>query len=269
MQKPISVKYDTFLDAVLEKLLYHKISRLIVQDKGKTVGIISEKDIGMFLFKDKTNRSLEQIPIKEMSKKVVFADESLPVDECAQIMISKNIGSLVIGNENITKGIVTKTDLVRYFAENYVGKNQVADLKNLGYVSVPSDASLSDVVKTMIEKNIARIIITDQKKTPVGIITFRDFFRITLQLCTESDVTEPSALSGHLHTGFLWDGGFGGISLAKDIMTQKIISVRPDDDLAQACSAMLRHQISGLAIVDNRRVGVFSKTDIVQILTWL
>lgn len=268
MQEPMAISSDSLLDTALEKLLYHKISRLLVQEKGKMVGILSEKDIGMFLFKDKTNRSLEQIPIKEIFKKIVFAEEALSIDECAQIMISKNIGSLIIGNENNAKGVVTKTDLVRYFAENYVGKNRVADLKNPGYVSVSLDASLSDVVKTMIDKNIARIIVTNQKKTPIGIITFRDFFRISLQLGTERDVTEASALSGHLRTGFLWDGGFGGVSLARDIMTQKIISVRPDDDLAQACSAMLRHQISGLVIVDNDgRVGVFSKTDIIQLLT--
>lgn len=267
IQKPITITINSSVSDVIEKLLFYNISRIIVTDKENPGGIVAEKDIGNFLFRDKTKRSLEEIPINELIRKIIYVDGSTAIDECARIMISKKIGSLVVDSKKIS-GILTKTDIIRDFAENQRGKYKVVELKNPGYVSVNTETSLSDVIKKMIKKNIGRIIVTDQKGKPVGIISYRDFFRISLQLGTEKDVTEASSLSGHVRTGFLWEGGFGGITIARDIMTQKIISVKPDDDLAEACKIMLENHINSLAIVDDEgKMGILSKTDIVQFLT--
>ena len=70
----------------------------------------------------------------------------------------------------------------------------------------------------MLENKISRIIVVNQKNEPAGIISFRDFFRISLQLGSEEDVTEAFVLSGQLRSGFLSENGFGGISLARDVM---------------------------------------------------
>ncbi len=268
MKKPITITKNSSLFDAIKKLVENNISRIIVKENEKPVGILCEKDIGFYLYSDKTTRSLEQIPIDVAMKKIKFVDGSQTLKQCASIMFENNIGSVVIGNENELQGLITKTDIVKYFAEHYFGKHRVVDLKNPGVISVSTENSLSETIEKMIKNNIARIIVTNTKGKPVGIITFRDFFAITLQLGTDIDVTEPAALSGHLRKGFLSEEGFGGVSLARDVMTRKIISVSPDDDLASVCQVMVNNHLNGLSVVDEKegKTGIISKTDIIEFL---
>ncbi|KAG2477363.1 MAG: Signal transduction protein [Nitrosopumilales archaeon] len=267
MHEPITILRDSSLSDAIKKLLYYNISRLIVRKDLKLVGILTEKDIGNFLFKDTSAASLEQIPIDKIMKPIIFIDGTASVQDCARTMISNGISSLVVGTSEKAEGILTKTDIVANYAESHVGENKVVQIKNPGYVSVSTESSLSEAIQKMFENNISRIIVTNQNKKPIGIITFRDFFGISLQLASEQDVTESAALSGQIRKGFLSDVGFGGISLARDIMTRKILSVSPDDDLSYACKLMITNQINGLAVVDKEgKTGIISKTDIVQFL---
>ncbi len=267
MKKPITIVKNASLLEVIKKLVEYNISRIIIIENEKPLGIISEKDVGFYLFSDKTIRSLEQIPLDDFIKRIEFVDGSETLKHCARTMFEKNIGSLVIGNKNELQGIITKTDIIEYFAEHYFGKHRVVDLKNPGFISVSTESSLSDTIEKMMKNNISRIIVTDSKGKPLGIITFRDFFEISLQLGSEIDVNEPSALSGHMRKGFLSEQGFGGVSLARDIMSRKIISVSPDDDLASACQIMVDNHLNGLVVVDEKEkgtIGIISKTDIIQ-----
>ena len=48
---------------------------------------------------------------------IEFVESSDTLKRCACIMLEKNIGSLVVGNKDDPKGIITKTDIIKYFAE--------------------------------------------------------------------------------------------------------------------------------------------------------
>ncbi len=267
MNEPITANKNSNVSEIIKKLLYHNISRIIVKDLDRPVGIISEKDLGFFLFNDKTSRSLENIPVDEVMKNLVFVEKSKSVNQCARIMLEKKIGSLIVGSEEKLEGILTKTDIIQYFAKNHVGENKVVDIKNPGYISIPTEASLSQVIQKMLKNKISRIIVVNQKREPVGIISFRDFFRISLQLGSEEDVTEANVLSGQLRSGFLSENGFGGVSLASDVMTQFIIAVDAVDDLGMVCKVMLDNHVNGVFVKEKEgRTGIVSKTDVVQVL---
>lgn len=266
MNKPITITKDSSLFEAIKKLVDYKISRVAVLDEGKPVGIITEKDIGIFLYSDKTFQSLEQIPVTELMRTSLLYDGSQTLKECAAIMIEKEVGSLLIGTKEKLKGILTKTDIVNYLGEQYFGKHKVVDLKNPGFVFTLDSAPLSHVLKKMIQNNISRIVVANNSGKLTGIITFRDFFEISLQLGSDIGVTESAALSGHVRKGFLSDEGFGGVSLARDVMTRKILSVSPDNDLASVCQIMVENNLNGLAVIDakDKKMGIISKTDIIQ-----
>ncbi|MGD8432146.1 MAG: CBS domain-containing protein, partial [Nitrosopumilaceae archaeon] len=182
MNKPITITKDSSLFEAIKKLVDYKISRVAVLDEGKPVGIITEKDIGIFLYSDKTFQSLEQIPVTELMRTSLLYDGSQTLKECAAIMIEKEVGSLLIGTKEKLKGILTKTDIVNYLGEQYFGKHKVVDLKNPGFVFTLEGAPLSHVLKKMIQNNISRIVVANNSGKLTGIITFRDFFEISLQL---------------------------------------------------------------------------------------
>ncbi|MFB5628246.1 MAG: CBS domain-containing protein, partial [Nitrosarchaeum sp.] len=67
--------------------------------------------------------------------------------------------------------------------------------------------------------------------------------------------------------GFLSPSGFGGTALAKDVMSQNIISVDYNDDLVTACTEMIDSRVNGVGVLINGRLsGIVSKTDVIKTL---
>jgi CBS domain-containing protein len=116
MKEPIAITKNFTLFDAIKKLVYHNISRLVVKDDEKPVGIITEKDIGFYIYYDKTAQSLEQIQVTKVMKKIKVYDDSQSLKGCAEVMFENNIGSLVIGSKNKLQGIVTKTDIIRFIS---------------------------------------------------------------------------------------------------------------------------------------------------------
>src|SRR3989337_1920006 len=169
IQKPISILRSSTISDVIKKILENNISRLIVKDSGKSVGIVTEKDIGFFLFKENTTQSLDEIPLDKIMKPIEYVNATESVKNCAKIMTDKKISSLAVGNEQNLKGIFTKTDLTNYFANNFAGKKKVADFMTHEYISTHYSATLSHVMKKMLENQVSRIITKNKDNQPLEI----------------------------------------------------------------------------------------------------
>ena len=252
-------------------LLNTKISRLVVTDDKKHVGIITEKDIGLFLFSDNANQGLDKIPITKIMKTIEFVSHDITPENSAKLMIKKNISSLAIKeNEDKVESIFTKSDLVRYFGDNFSGKRKVVDVMTKNYKYTHTSAPLYKVVRKMLDSKISRLIVKNQDGESVGIISFRDLFRISVELGSEEDYS-GFTLSDNIKRGFLSENGFGGISLARDVMTKGIITVKFNEDLAKACKTILENNVSGLVVLDGNDgiAGIISKTDVTKALASL
>ena len=265
--KPISILKNSTISDAIRMLLNTKISRLIVVDNGKHVGIITEKDIGLFLFSETTMQGLDDIPITKIMKPIEFVDQESNHKDSAKIMVEKGISSLAIGVNGEVKGILTKSDLISFVVKNFSGKKKVVDFMTHDYEFTHSAAPLYKVVRKMLEKKISRIIVKNQNEEPVGIISFRDLFRISIELGSEEDYSGFN-LSQNIRRGFLSEEGFGNISLARDVMTKGLITVKFNEDLATACEILLENNVSGLVVLDgnNSISGIFSKTDVTRAL---
>lgn len=264
-KKPISILKNSTMSDAITKLLENNLSRLIVLEDRKPVGIISEKDIGLFLFSDTTKQGLDDILINKIMKAIVFVEENITPKNAAKMMLELGINSLAIGTPDNIKGIFTKTDLVKYYLENYSENKKVVDFMTHDYIFTHTAAPLFKVVRKMLEKKISRILVKDQNEKHVGLISFRDLFRISIELGSEED-DSGFTISEQIRKGFLSDEGFGGITLARDIMSKKIISIKFNESLKNACVLLLKNNISGLAVLDGNEslVGIISKTDILK-----
>ena len=266
--KPISILKNSTISDIIKKLLENNLSRLIVVEDGKPVGIITEKDIGLFLFSETTKQGLDDIIISKIMKPIIFIEETSTPKNSAKMMLERGISSLAIGTKENLRGIFTKTDLIRYYLENYSGNNKVVEFMTHEYIFTHTAAPLFKVVRKMFENKISRIIVKDQNEKSVGIISFRDLFRISIELGSEED-DSGFTISEQIRRGFLSEEGFGGISLARDVMSKGIISIKFNDNLKNACKLILENNISGLAVLDgnNSLTGIISKTDITKAIT--
>lgn len=267
-KRPISILKNTTISDALKKLLENNISRLVIIENRQPVGIVTEKDLGLFLFNESTKTSLDKISLAKIMHQIEFIEGSEAIEKCAKVMIEKKISSLGIGNQSKLEGIITKTDLVKYFSEKHKNKFKVVDYMTHDYISTHSATPLYKVIKKMLEHKISRIITKNQNEEPQGVISFRDLFKIALELGDEEDDT-GFTLSEKIRNGFLSEEGFGGVSLARDVLTKGIISTKFNEDLAEASKLILKNKISGIAVLDGNQslAGILSKTDITRALT--
>ena len=271
---PRTIKYESSLVDVLKKIIDEKKSRLLVTESDKITGIVTEKDLGIFLLTDDTERKLDDIPLSAVSKKIMSVDEHTSMMKCAEVMLTKSIGSLAIKSENEVIGILTKTDLVRYFTKTHPDEKIVGEYMSPYYAWQYSDTPLYKVVLKMIDEKISRVILRNHDEIPVGIITFRDLFELALKQGKYEDIldnTDPVISVIFPRKGFISKSGFGGSVKVDEIMSKNIISVNYDDDLAKTGKMLLEKNINGAGVLSRHGniVGIISKTDIVKAVAFL
>lgn len=179
-------------------------------------------------------------------------------------MLENSIGSLgIISSDKDIVGIITKTDLVRYFAKNHQNEKIVGEYMSAHYSWVYSDTLLSNVVSKMSENKISRVIVRNKEEIPIGIITFRDLFNLIISIGTQKDIVFPK--------NFGAEHGLGKTLHADEVMKNEIITVNYSDDLAKACHILFNNKINGVGVLsDNGElIGILSKIDIIKALATL
>lgn len=268
MNTPITIEKEKKISDVIKQLVGKKISRMIVTYNGKPIGIVSEKDIALFLLQDNSDRTMDEIPLDEIIKGLVMTSQNSTIKQCATVMLDEKISSLGVSIGNKVVGILTKTDLTKFYAENYLGKRTVGEFMTSVYSWAHADDPLYKVLSKMAKKKISRIILRDENEVPIGILSFKDLFKVVIQSGNTKVIKEkkPNLSVTVFRKGFASETGFGKITSAKDIMTGKIISVSYDDDLAKACKVLLNQKINAVGVLSakNRLIGIISKTDVAQ-----
>ncbi|MDH3736760.1 MAG: CBS domain-containing protein [Nitrosopumilus sp.] len=264
MSIPITINKESTIADVTNIILDKKISRVLVTENENVTSIITEKDLGLFLLNDKSDRTLQQIPLNELTKPILTISKFMEIQKCAIAMLENGIGSLAItSKDNDIVGIITKTDLVRDFAKNHQNEKIVGEYMSAHYSWVYSDALLSEVISKMSEDKISRLIVRNKEEIPIGIITFRDLFNLVISMGIQRDKIFPKSFES--------EHGLGQTLEADEVMNNEIITVNYYDDLAKASQLLLDNKIKGGGVLSDKGdlIGVLSKTDIVKAIATL
>jgi len=127
MNKPvITVSPGMPIQEALAQMHREKVRRFpVVDEHGKLVGIVSEKDLLNAAPSEATSLSvfeinylLSKITVERvMTKDVMTIEDDCPIEEAARIMADKKIGSLPVIRGGKLVGIITETDLFKVFLE--------------------------------------------------------------------------------------------------------------------------------------------------------
>jgi CBS domain-containing protein len=263
----IGTDKEASLYDVMNNLIAYKISKIFVFDNGKPVGIITDKDIIRFLFIDKSGRDFHHISAQEMMNAICFTVDSITCRQAAQMMLINDISTLGIGSKTKLDGIITKTDLLRYYASGNHHKIPVSDYMTVSYFSASVDDRVHKIIKKMVTSDISRLVVLDNSQKPVGIITNGDVFRVTMNINKMNIV--QSSLSKYTEDDGLWsETGFVGSQMAGEIMSEGIVSIDPNEDIKDVAQIILDKKIDSLGICskDGYLVGLINKTNILHAL---
>lgn len=269
IKKTVTVPKKTNLLDARSILLRYKISRIVIAEKDRPLGILTEKDLVKTIY-NLGNKPIESVSVSEvMTKRLVTATEDSTLYDCAKLMLDHRISSVIIlkkaGN---LAGIITKTDLSSVFLTQASSSLQVSKIMTKKVITVKPADSLLYVEDLLIKNRISRVVVERNRK-PVGMITHRDFIpaKVPLWLRQSGDSSEIERYRMAERPAELGLNQLSYLStfIAADIMTPNPITIDGGDDVSEASLLMIRNGISGLPVVKNSLlVGIITKTDIVK-----
>ena len=271
ISKPITVNPNTTLLKTRETLLKNKVKRVIVIDKRKPIGVITEKDIAKKIYELGT-KPIKSVKAKDFKPRKLFTltrDNS--VRECAKIMKKHRISLVIILNKDKSLGgIVTKTDLVTAFLTKESESFKVSKVMKSKVVTAAPGDPILHIESLLLRYGISRVVVK-RNQTPVGIVTFRDCVPAKIpQWIAES--ADPKEVQEYKFKKGLEEIHSNQMSYlfpfhATDIMTTNPITVEMDNDVKLAITRMIKYDISGLPVVKKSKlVGIITKSDIVSAL---
>ena len=255
----ITIRPESSIFDALLQMQTNFVKHIVIAVKNIPVGIVTERDINRFLGEDKTAHAIDEIPIKHVMQKNVIAITDDIEDhfvQCAARMETFKIGSVIIVNDNGEMiGIVSRTDLTKSYASIFGGNYLVKNFMNKKVVTCRKSDSLKFALNLMNKNQVSRLIVTDEDGDPVGLIS-------TNTLLTHSDYFTKSKTRSR---DYLLP--INGEKLTvNDLLTDELLTINEEDDLAVAASKMIKNKVGGIPVVDSNQnlIGIVSKTDVVR-----
>lgn len=259
-KKIYAVSEDDPIATVRNIFLSKGVSRALVYDE-EPKGIITDGDISRAFIEER--RGINEVRTREiMTRNIITADPEESPEEAAEKMMKEDISGLPVIKNNEVKGIITNTDISRYFTERYRGETKVRELMTSPVETLTEGHSAFHAGRIMEEKGISKILIMRDEEL-AGIITETD-------LSFASEGKNPSTVKyksskekeeGHHERIKIFPMIIG------DIMNENLVTVHPEKDAAKEANRMLEKNIGSLIVIeDGKPIGILTKTDIVKYL---
>ena len=127
--KVVTVNATEKVAKALSTMVRQKIGSIIVVDKAKPVGILTERDISTRVAK---GQNLKSMALKSaMSKPLVTAPPSMEIEDAVAHMVKNDIRRLPILEDGKLIGIVTERDVMYWLVKVAYEPNLPEDLKAL------------------------------------------------------------------------------------------------------------------------------------------
>jgi CBS domain-containing protein len=244
---------DSLLKARDSMTQNHTSQLVVVDRRGRSIGLISKRDIARFLLDDSSDRSLNEILVSEAATKTLSTiRRDLTIVNAARLFDTSDLTYAVVSNEEPLVGIITETDLCHYFSQRSPGRFKVADFMQRDFIFAKSTYPLVHVAHAVIFRQPSVPVIDEEL---VGIITLSDI------LSTKERLRNVGAFKS-------LDNQNAALIMTRDVMTANPITTTENGDLAQAAQNILTKGISSLPVIDDNSqvVGLLSKHDIVKAL---
>ena len=254
-----TVTTDTSIHEVLQKMQSNFIKHIVVEEKNKPVGVVTERDINKYLENDKTARTLEAISIEQVMEKnlILITDgASDHLNRAAERMDVFKIGSVILvdSNGNLA-GIITKTDITKVYGAVYGGKFKVKDYMSRKVFTCRKSDSLRFALNMINQNDVSRLVVTDNNGKPHGVITTNDFLIHSSYFTKDKTETREYLLPVDSKN-----------MCVDDLVSDELLAVNLEDDLSIVAQKMIKNHIHGIPVIDDNDnlVGIVSNLDVVR-----
>ncbi len=243
--------------AHVRKLFVRKgISKVVVfEDEPR--GMLTASDITHAFLEER--RGIDEMRVEDvMSKRLVTAAPNDSPEKLSRIMLDNGISSVPIMEKGEIIGIITKTDLVRYFAENFKGRAKVEDLMVCEVLTINESQSVFHAMRLMHKHDVERLVVL-RRRMIAGIVTKRDLSLVTFGANPSKTMLYKKS-HGEIHRKMrIYPLTVG------DVMRGNVFTVKPHEDAASCAQRMLRRKVGSLVVEDKGVLcGIVTKTDFLR-----
>ena len=234
----VTICPDQTIASAAKIMAENNISCLVVVDKTKVMGIITETDFLKRIGIGKNDFNKVRV-VEIMSSPVESIHPDFSILEASRIAINKRIKRLpILERDGQLVGIVTQTDLIRSLT-SYGMWWDVSDMMNSDIAGIDCKATVAEAAKIMTSRNISCIVaLLDDQVT--GVFTERDLVKRVIAQQKDPEHTK-----------------------IEDVMSSPAISVPPDCSVFSASRIMEKMNIRRLLCIDGKRLcGIVTQTDI-------
>jgi len=239
----LQVSSQTSVADALELMLKNKSHRIIILSDGRLEGIATTYDfVSKIQWGSKPLNAMEVGDI--MTRDVLFITPEDDLRHIVDLLFFRGIRFAPVVAEGVVKGIISRRELGRIFAENFGHKYRASDLMSYRYTTSTMHDSLRDFFKKMRVYDDKYIIILSGEEV-VGVVTPTDVLNYLHNL-EDVNLTKPYHI--------------------RNIMTKKPFTAVMSDKCDKLAKTMIERNISGVPIIDKKLEGLIRYTSFLQFL---
>lgn len=222
---------------------------VLVFDGKEYAGMLTEKSIVRSIHDLKTG-------ISGLVRKTPKITPHTTICEAARLMVENQLKQLPVLDKKVI-GVVTNENLMREATKIDFGAKPVSGIMSEGIISVDADDRVGKIINIFREEGISRVPVLSNGKL-VGIVTMHDLLELIM----------PKKIGAGKDSVGADNSPMRNIKI-KDIMTDSVLTVKPDSTIKEAVDLMLDRDIQGLVVFDGRVKGIITRTDVLVALAAL
>ncbi len=130
-----------------------------------------------------------------VTRPLITIDASRTVLDAAKLMVEKNIGLLVIVQDQDRSkvvGVISERDIIRTVASSRTLGMPVDEMCTKQVITVHGNSDVAEAAKVMNKNKIRHVVVVDDGEKPIGVVSMRDLVgeRATLTAILRSDEKE-------------------------------------------------------------------------------
>ncbi len=126
-------------------------------------------------YQDTLEKMFSETQVRDlMTRALVSVDPSTTLNQISKMMEQGGMGSILVKKDGTPSGIITDRDFAIKIAAHDVSMDTpIEKIASFSLISINANASILDAAKIMSDKNIRKLVVTEEGKV-VGIITSTD-----------------------------------------------------------------------------------------------
>lgn len=198
----ITCKANASLGQVAVLLHQHNVHALFVTDRdGRIMGVISDFDLmaGEWLSSDSESlHTMKRLNASElMTQPVDSIEASTSLEQAADLFLEKEIGRLLVTENEKPVGILSLSDLVANIAGEALAKREtVGDVMSDAILVCRGKTPVTSAARAMTSAGWRSVLVVDVKGKVLGVVSGRDLLKVTKNGVDENlivrDVMHPA-----------------------------------------------------------------------------